>query len=89
MPQSHGIPHKCGDMPGNGANFKLRQQRVQEWLGIVQKQRFRALGQFEPDIIRERTRAGLDAAMARPARSNGLGTYRRLALTPSHPFNLS
>ena len=80
---------KWGDMPGNGANFKLRQQRVQEWLGIVQKQRFRALGQFEPDIIRERTRAGLDAVMARRARSNGLGTYRRLALTPSHPFNLS
>ena len=26
---------------------------------------FCALGQFEPDIIRERTRAGLDAAMAR------------------------
>ncbi|MGB7914698.1 MAG: hypothetical protein WCF79_05300 [Rhodomicrobium sp.] len=76
-------------MPGNGTNFKLRQQRVQEWLGIVQKQRFRALGQFEPDIIRERTRAGLDAVMARRARSNGLGTYRRLELTPSHPFNLS
>jgi hypothetical protein len=29
-------------MPGNRANFKLRQQRVQEWLGIVQKQRSEA-----------------------------------------------
>jgi len=57
MPRSHGIPTKWGGMPGNGANFKLRQQRVQEWRGIVQKQRFRALGQFESDIIRERTRA--------------------------------
>jgi DNA invertase Pin-like site-specific DNA recombinase len=94
---------------------------------------FGALGQFERDLIRERTRAGLDAAVARGrrggrkpvvtdeklrraqtlcrpgsygsrscgsrqsrqdralrrARSNGLGTHRRLALTPSYPFSLS
>ena len=94
---------------------------------------FGALGQFERDLIRERTRAGLNAAMARGRQGgrkpvvtdeklrraqtlvaqgltvreaaarikvgktalyaalaqNGLGTYRRLALTPSHPFNLS
>jgi hypothetical protein len=28
-----------GDMLGNRANFKLRQQRVQEWLGIVENSR--------------------------------------------------
>lgn len=93
---------------------------------------FGALGQFERDLIRERTRAGLDAAMARGrqggrkpvvtdeklrranacrpgshgsrscgshqsrqdralrrARSKRPRNNRRLALTHSHPFNLS
>jgi DNA invertase Pin-like site-specific DNA recombinase len=38
---------------------------------------FGALGQFERDLIRERTRAGLDAAMARGRRADAVLFHRK------------